>query len=661
MKKTVLILSFIFCSIFCGFAQEMSVQSFALAETDLTANTPGTMKHDQSGYVSALIKVETTQKGFTFDVGMLGVVDVIEEPGEIWVYVPFGVRKITIRHPQLGVLRDYQFPCAIEKGRTYIMKLTAGTVRTVVEHTASKQFLQVRLNPSDAILEINGKVKATDNGLYEELLPFGRYQYKAYRQDYHDLDGVVEISDPDNIHSLELKLRAAFGHLSVLESGQPEITGASVYVDERFVGQIPVRNVQLASGSHRLRVIKEMYESYNSTFTLSDEENRQLTPSLVPDFAEVSLVTDNGAEIYINGDLKGKGSWTGRLASGSYIFESHLSGHIPYKMSHDITRHDQSKTIRIQAPTPIYGSLVISSSPSGAKISINGQSLGQTPKYIANQVIGQYTLTAELDGYEKQTKKIEVTEGAETSLSFTLEKRKEVATAPSSKESGKDFVLKVKGVEYPMVFVEGGSFMMGSDDDVDETPVHKVTLSSYSIGKYEVTQELWEAVMGSNPSYFRGPRKPVEMVSCNDCQEFIRRLNNLTGKNFKLPTEAQWEFAARGGNKSRGYKYAGSNTIDNVGWHEDNNGKNTHEVGTKSPNELGIYDMTGNVWEWCSDWYGKYPASSQTNPSGPVKGYLRICRGGNWKTDDWNCRVSSHGGYNLPHKSGYNLGFRLCL
>ncbi len=649
MKHFILILSLIFCVVSAS-AQEMSVQSFALAETDLTANTPGTMKHDQNSNVAALIKVETTQKGFTFDVGMLGVIDVVEHPAEIWVYVPFGIRKMTIQHPQLGILRDYQFPCSIEKGRTYIMKLTAGTVRTVVEHTASKQFLQVRLNPSDAILEINGKVKATDGGVYEELLPFGRYQFKAYRQDYHDLDGVVEISDPDNIHSLELKLRAAFGYLSVLESGQPEIEGASVYVDERFVGQIPVRNVQLASGSHRLRVIKEMYESYNSTFTLSDEENKQLTPSLVPDFAEVSLVTDNRAEIYINGDLKGKGSWTGRLASGSYIFESHLSGHIPYKMSHDITRHDQSKTIRIQAPTPIYGSLVISSSPSGAKISINGQSVGQTPKYIANQVIGQYTVTAEMDDYETQTQMIEVTEGAEASLAFTMEKKK-------------DFVLKVKGVEYPMVFVDGGTFMMGSDDsdaNVNEKPGHKVTLSSFTIGKYEVTQELWEAVMGASPSRFKGPRKPVESVSWNDCQEFIRKLNALTGMNFKLPTEAQWEFAARGGNKSRGYKYSGSDIIDQVGWYDGNSGNKTHKVGTQSPNELGIYDMSGNVWEWCNDVYGIYLSSSQNDPTGPDNGSNRVFRGGAWYNYVENIRVSTRRS-SSPYYSFEDLGFRLCL
>ena len=668
MKKILSILILTLSCITGLQAQELAVQSFTLAETDLTANTPGTMVQDQNGNVCALIKVETTQKGFTFDVGVLGVMSVVEQPGEIWVYVPFGVRKITVQHPQLGVLRDYQIPCAIEKGRTYIMKLTTGTVRTIVDYAPSKQFLQIQLNPADAILEINGKIKVADNGVYQELLPFGRYQYKAYGPDYHDLVGVVEVSDPDNAHKLNLTLRAAFGRLSVLERSQPDLAGASVYVDEKYIGKVPVRDFKIASGSHRVRILKEMYEPYNQTFTISDEQNLQMTPTLVPDFAEVTLSTVEGAEILVNGEYKGTRKWSGKLSNGSYIFETRMQGHIPYKMSYDVSRNDQGKTITIQGPTPIYGSLAISSTPSNAKITINGKSVGETPKYISRQVIGKYTVTAEMDGYQKQTKTVEVAEGAEASLSFELKKQETaVAVAPASgsgTSSGTgDFVLKVKGVEYPMVFVEGGTFRMGSDDSEaygDEKPVHNVTLSSYCIGKYEVTQELWEAVMGSNPSSFKGSRRPVEKVSWEDCQEFIRKLNNLTGKNFKLPTEAQWEFAARGGKKSRGYKYSGSNTIGDVAWYTDNSGSKTHDVGTKAPNELGLYDMTGNVYEWCSDWYGSYGSSSQTNPTGPSSGSSRVHRGGGWSSGAWSCRVSYRSSYSPVYRN-CDLGFRLCL
>ena len=233
---------------------------------------------------------------------------------------------------------------------------------------------------------------------------------------------------------------------------------------------------------------------------------------------------------------------------------------------------------------------------------------------------------------------------------------------PQTQDSS-DFVLKVKGVEYPMVFVEGGTFMMGADDSEaydDEKPVHNVTLSSYCIGKYEVTQELWEAVMGSNPSYFKGSRRPVEKVSWEDCQEFIRKLNNLTGKNFKLPTETQWEYAARGGKKSRGYKYSGSNTIGDVAWYTDNSGGKTHDVGTKSPNELGLYDMSGNVLEWCNDWFGSYGSSSQTNPTGPSSGSYRVYRGGSWSYYARFCRVSFRNYFSPDYRYDF-LGFRLCL
>ena len=217
-----------------------------------------------------------------------------------------------------------------------------------------------------------------------------------------------------------------------------------------------------------------------------------------------------------------------------------------------------------------------------------------------------------------------------------------------------------------MVRVEGGTFTMGatseqgSDADDDEKPAHQVTLSSFSIGKYEVTQEEWQTVMGTNPSNFKGDRRPVEEVSWEDCQEFIRKLNALTGKRFRLPTEAEWEYAARGGNRSRGYKYAGSNDVGSIAWYDDNSGTETHPVGQKLPNELGLYDMSGNVWEWCHDWYGSYSSSSQTNPTGASSGSIRVFRGGGWGNFARNCR-SSFRSYGTPSFRDSDLGLRLAL
>ena len=207
-----------------------------------------------------------------------------------------------------------------------------------------------------------------------------------------------------------------------------------------------------------------------------------------------------------------------------------------------------------------------------------------------------------------------------------------------------------------MVRVEGGTFTMGataeqgSDADDDEKPAHKVTLSDYYIGKYEVTQAEWEAVMGEKPTadgdkwtyeYGLGSNYPAYNISWNDCDAFIRKLNELTGMKFKLPTEAQWEYAARGGRNSRDYKYSGGNDIGAVAWYEGNSGNKTNPVGGKQANELGLYDMSGNVWEWCSDWYGKYRRNHQTDPTGPSGESDRVLRGGSWDYYADVCRVAS--------------------
>ena len=219
----------------------------------------------------------------------------------------------------------------------------------------------------------------------------------------------------------------------------------------------------------------------------------------------------------------------------------------------------------------------------------------------------------------------------------------------------------VNGVKFTMVPVEGGTFTMGVTSEQGGyagDKAHQVTLSDYYIGQTEVTQALWKAVMGSNPSFFKGDNLPVECVSWNDCQVFIQNLNQLTGKQFRLPTEAEWEYAARGGRKSRGYKYAGGNDIDSVAWYTGNSGNETHTVATKQANELGVYDMSGNVEEWCSDWYGDYQSSSQSDPQGPSSGSNRVSRGGGCFNIARICRVSFRG-ICAPGGRYCDLGLRL--
>ena len=246
---------------------------------------------------------------------------------------------------------------------------------------------------------------------------------------------------------------------------------------------------------------------------------------------------------------------------------------------------------------------------------------------------------------------------------------------PVTPPASQDRTFTVGGVTFKMIAVEGGTFTMGatseqgSDAYDNEKPTHSVTLSSYRIGETEVTQALWQAVMGQKPTsdgsqwsntYGLGSNYPAYYVSWNDCQDFIRKLNAITGENFRLPTESEWEFAARGGNKSRGYKYSGSNTIDDVAWYSSNSNSKTHNVGTKQANELGIYDMSGNVWECCQDWYGDYGSGSQTNPTGPTSGGNRVYRGGCWYFNAGICRVSFRD-FSNPTSRGSGLGLRLAL
>ena len=507
LKRLYIIIA-ILLSIHSAFAQSISVESFTLAPTDLTANTPGTLVNDQNGNVCALIKVETTQKGFTFDVGVLGVTSIVEQPAEIWVYVPFGIRKITIQHPQLGILRDYQLPCSIDRGRTYIMKLTSGTVKTIVEQSVSKQFLYIELDPAESILEINGKIKATNNGRYQELLSFGKYQYKVYCKDYHDHIGIIEISDPNNTHNLNVNLKPAFGKLTISESRQPDIKGAAVYIDENYAGTIPINNFKINSGKHQIKIIKELYEVFNGTFNMTDDENKVWTPVLNPDFAEVTLCTNAGSSIYINDEYKSLQSWSGKLALGSYIFESRQNGHIAYKMPYEITRDDQGKTITIPDPTPIYGSLVISSEPSKAKISINGEYIGDTPKYIGKHIVGEYSVSISLEGYESQTKTITVTESNETSISFSLKKREIDNSAniqTSTVKNGKRTITSQQAVIYIGEIIEAklpeGSVERWEIESYKSAYVTSVSKKSFKAEK-EGNVQLWGYVNGS-PKLFK--------------------------------------------------------------------------------------------------------------------------------------------------------------
>ena len=223
------------------------------------------------------------------------------------------------------------------------------------------------------------------------------------------------------------------------------------------------------------------------------------------------------------------------------------------------------------------------------------------------------------------------------------------------------FIESVAGVSFKMVAIPGGTFSMGSNDgESNERPVHSVSLSAYYMGETEVTQALWQAVMGTNPSYHKNcDQCPVEQVSWNEAQEFISKLNQKTGRRYRLPTEAEWEYAAKGG---QSYTYSGSNAIKDVAWYDGNSDSETHPVKQKRANGYGLYDMSGNVYEWCTDWYASdyYSKSHDKNPEGPSAGNNRVLRGGSWYFSSGSCRVANRNGIN-PSYSGISYGLRLAV
>ena len=326
--------------------------------------------------------------------------------------------------------------------------------------------------------------------------------------------------------------------------------------------------------------------------------------------------------------------------------------------------------------------LTIRYSPSSATVLVDNKMVKGTNGVAKTTLpVGQHSFVVACNGYESEEGMVKLKASAPSNIQITLTKeatamqqstvtqptvaQQPVVQAPVANSDNISIPVK-DGISIDMVRVEAGTFTMGATVEMmytldDEKPTHRVTLTNdYYIGKYEVTQALWQAVMGSNPSNFKGDNLPVENVSWNDCQEFLSKLNSITGKTFRLPTETEWEYAARCGMKSKGCQYSGSKNISDVAWYTDNSGSKTHSVGSKQANELGIYDMSGNVWEWCQDRYGRYDSSSQVNPTGAISGSDRVIRGGCWYCTARSCRSSCRS-YNAPDDRNDNLGLRLVL
>lgn len=671
MKRLIAIFSIIALTAVAAVAQTMSVAGFEERPMDMDARVTHPVT-DPNGQTCALIKVETTQTGFGFDTGVIQVVKTEQKIGEVWVYVQPRVKKITIMHQDYEPVRDYYFPTgALKEATVYLLKLrTAGTPVQAASTQQHSGFLIINSEPQGAEVWLNNESTGEVTPFRRKLAIGDEVPYRLSLPLYHDEAGMVTVDQPRK--ELQFALRPAFGSVTVTSTP----SGALVFLDEKQVGQTPLTLDRIASGSHSLRLQAPQYAVERRNVSVADGQTANVAVTLAARFAEITVQAPQGAVVTVDGDRKGSGTLSWRQGEGLCDIVVSMAGHRDARRQLEVVA-GRAQTVQL-TPQPIYGSASVDSDPMDAEIWIDGKQYGVTPNVVERLLVGSHTLVLKKSGCADLQQQFSVEEGKEASLSVKLPTGRSgdiivvrdlditSAGAPLTM-AFRDFnnqTFTVNGVQFTMVAVEGGTFTMGatseqgSDAWDDEKPAHKVTLSDYYIGQTEVTQALWEAVMGGNPSRRIGDNLPVEQVSWNDCQVFIQKLNQLTGKQFRLPTEAEWEYAARGGRKSRGYKYAGGNNIGSVAWYDDNSGNEMHPVATKQANELGIYDMSGNVWEWCSDWYGDYTSSSQSDPQGPSSGSDRVGRGGGYGSIAGVCRVSCRNIYAPGCRFDF-LGLRL--
>ena len=578
-------------------AQELTVESMQVTN-DLSASQY--RRADLNGEPCGLVKVRLATLGATFEGNVIPPVEY--KTGEYWVYMTKGSRELHVKHlsflPVEVHFADY--------GISGIQPLTTYTLTLVMPHGSvvvddGLRYLVMTVEPANATVYIDNQSQPLQNGTLTLLLPMGNHSY---------------------------------------------------------------------------RVEAPAYESKSGTFTIGNEK-LSLPVTLQSNMATLSVsAATQGTQIYVNDQLRGTSSWTGSLPPGAYRIEGRLQGYRNHRQNVTLAQRG-SQQVSIPALQAIVGNLNVNYQPTNAEVWIDGRKAGTSPDVFRNIIVGSHTVELRAAGYTPKQDRVNIEEGKTAMLTGALERQQSTAVSSSSSSSSASSsgaaieTITVNGVSFNMVRVHGGTFTMGAtkeqgSDDYDYgTPVaHQVTLSTYSIGETEVTQALWQAVMGSNPSKYKGNQKPVEQVSWDDCQTFISKLNQLTGRRFRLPTEAEWEYAARGGRKSQRHKYSGGDSINDVAWYgmnarnEDDYG--VHVVKSKQSNELGLYDMSGNVSEWCQDRYDSYSRRSQTNPTGPSSGSCRVNRGGCWTALARHCRVS-YRDYGTPDYRSGMCGLRLAL
>ena len=453
------------------------------------------------------------------------------------------------------------------------------------------------------------------------------------------------------------QVRKSYGSIAINSDPQ----GSTVILDGDVLGETPLTKSDIEAGDHNLMIHKDGYNDFIQMVTIPVGRSLPVTAKLVMMSGNLLIKSDPvGAWITFDGKARGEATRDGislkMLQVGRYKVKGELEHYYPAEQTVDID-FNLTKPITLTLK-PMPGAIFASSTPSGADILIDGKPTGvKTPGKVANVDASNHTVILRLSGYHDKSVTVTVEPDKTAMHTETLEKviavEQRISSGGGQKVSG-----SLTGMEF--VRIPGGSFQMGSNDgESDEKPIHRVTISPFYIMTTEVTQKMWKDIMGSNPSNFKGDNLPVETISWNDIQEFLKKLNQRDpGKGYRLPTEAEWEYSCRAGTTTKYHSGDSGSDLGRVGWYEGNSNSKTHPVGQKVPNSFGLYDMHGNVWEWCQDWKGTYPSSSVTDPKGPSTGSYRVFRGGSWYFSARNCRSANRDLYVPSFRSDY-LGFRL--
>ncbi|MDR3367179.1 MAG: PEGA domain-containing protein [Prevotellaceae bacterium] len=406
-------------------AQNLAVESFARDDSDQSARIKE-KRTDQNNKVCAIIKIETPLllKDFTFDVGMAAVEHTEQRTGEIWLWLSPGVRKLTIQHAHLGVVRNYPLSEALKEATVYIMRLRSGSVRTVVEDNVQLQYIEVECNVAGATIKIdNEKPEVFTNGKFSKAVSYGKHRYTVEAPMYHPESGIREVT-VEKSAPLTVELRPQFGQLTINTTPEP---GAEVFIDDEKRGKSPLTIGRLKSGTHKIRVVKPQFLPAEQKQTIADGATESLTLTMQPNFAVITLTAPDGGDIYINDEKKATAQWKGRLTPGPYKVEVRKPSHRS-SVKAITSEAGKNETIRLAAPTPIYGALNVKEKNVKADIFIDGKKYGKTPNIIKNLLVGKHFVELRAEGYKPSLQEVEVREGKEQLVAVQLQEEEKTGS-----------------------------------------------------------------------------------------------------------------------------------------------------------------------------------------------------------------------------------------